>query len=133
MLITADASALWVTSWQAFSDHAWPGAWVNSLFRREGGPLASDLIREAVAITRSEFGDVPAHGLITFVDAAKVRRKRDPGRCYLRAGFSLIDETAGGHGRNPLLVFQMLEPTMPAPLLAPRAQGTFSFECGGAP
>lgn len=26
-------------------------------------------------------------GIVTFVDAAKVRHKRDPGRCYRKAGF----------------------------------------------
>jgi hypothetical protein len=45
VLQTADRSALWVTSWPyaQFVRHAWPGAWVNSLFRNEGNHLSSDL------------------------------------------------------------------------------------------
>ena len=30
--------------------------------------------------------------MITFVDADKVRRKRDPGRCYIKAGFRFAEE-----------------------------------------
>lgn len=46
--------------------------------------------------------------MVSFVDASKVRRKRDPGRCYRRAGFQLVGETKGG-----LLAFQMLPDAMP--------------------
>jgi hypothetical protein len=37
VLLTPDATALWTTSWPfaEYVRHAWPGAWVNSLFRRE--------------------------------------------------------------------------------------------------
>lgn len=39
VLLTPAADALWVSSWPfaEYVRHAWPGAWVNSLFRREGG------------------------------------------------------------------------------------------------
>lgn len=102
--------ALWVTSWPfaEFTKHAWAGAWVNSLFRNEGAGLASELIREAIAATRHNWPEVPALGIITFVDRDKVRRKRDPGRCYLKAGFRRVGETKGG-----LLAFQMLPDEMP--------------------
>jgi len=92
VLLTAAADALWVTSWPfaEYVRHAWPGAWVNSLFRNESPELASELIREAVAATRAMWPEVPTLGLITFVDAAKVRHKRDPGRCYLKAGFRRV-------------------------------------------
>ena len=102
-----------MTSWpfREFTKHAWAGAWVNSLFRREGGPLASDLIRDAVACTRYIYRCRPLpHGMVTFVDASKVRSKRDPGRCYLRAGFKQIGETKGG-----LLAFGMAPADMPEP------------------
>jgi hypothetical protein len=99
---------------------------VNSLFRREDGPhLASDLIRWAVAHTRAKWPHVPDLGIVTFVDASKIRRKRDPGRCYRKAGWSHVGYTAGG-----LHAFQQLpgspagpggEP-MPAPLPTPGAQ-----------
>jgi hypothetical protein len=113
VLLSDDEASVWVTSWPdpAFVQHDWPGAWVNSLFRREGEGLASDMIREAVAITRWRWPAVPELGMVSMVDPAKVRHKRDPGRCYLKAGFRLVGRTKGG-----LLVFQMLEAEMPDPL-----------------
>ena len=88
VLVTTDETALWVTSYPfaEYVKHQWAGAWVNSTFRNEGEHLSSELIREAVAATRCVW-EPPALGMVTFVDASKVRRKRDPGRCYLRAGF----------------------------------------------
>ncbi len=90
--------AVWVTSWQfaEYVKHRWPGAWVNSCFRREGGELASDMIRDALAATRYQWPEVPDLGLVSFIDADKVRRKRDPGRCYIRAGFFYDGYTKGG-------------------------------------
>jgi len=110
-LLTEDAGALWVTSWPfaQYVKHKWPGAWVNSLFRRERGPLASDLIREAVAATRWNWPEAPALGMITFVDARKVHHKRDPGRCYIKAGFHHVGEAKDGK-----LCFQLLPDEMPA-------------------
>jgi hypothetical protein len=116
--VSLDAKSLWVTSWPKaeFVKHAWPGAWINSCFRREGGDhRASDMIRAGVAATRAKWPDVPDLGMVTMVDPTKVESKRQPGWCYLKAGFSLVGETKGG-----LLVFQMLEVEMPeaAPALS---------------
>lgn len=88
VLVSRDSDALWITSYPfpEFVQHAWAGAWVCSVFRNEGPLLSSDLIREAVAVTRSMW-PTPELGMITFVDRSKVRRKRDPGRCFRRAGF----------------------------------------------
>lgn len=118
VLLAIDERALWVTStpFAPYVKHAWPGAWINSLFRNEGAGLASELIREAVAASISILGDPPPLGLVTFVDPGKVRHKRDPGRCYLRAGFSLVGATKGG-----LLAFQLLADKMPAPQSPKRA------------
>lgn len=109
-LVLICAGALWVTSWPLaeYTHHAWAGAWMNTLFRNEGAGLSSDLIREAVAASLWVFGPAPDLGVVTFVDAAKVRRKRDPGRCYMRAGFRLAGATQGG-----LLAFQLLPAAMP--------------------
>lgn len=49
-------------------------------------------------------------GMITFVDARKVRRKRDPGRCFRKAGFREVGATKGG-----LIALQLLPHEMPAP------------------
>ena len=109
VLLTPSADALWVTSWPyaAYVRHAWPGAWVNSLFRREGGLLASDLIVAAVATTRAIW-EPPSMGIVSFVDASKTRHKRDPGRCYRRAGWTHVGFTRGG-----LWAFQQRPEDMP--------------------
>jgi hypothetical protein len=95
---TGPATALWVSSWPfaEYVRHAWAGAWMCSCFRNEGAGLSSELIREAIAVTRSIWGDPPPLGMVTFVDADKTRRKRDPGRCYVRAGFKPCGMTKGG-------------------------------------
>lgn len=97
VLRTPAADAFWITSWPLaeYVGHAWPGAWVCSAFRREPAnpDLASDLIRDAVAATRHRWPDVPELGMVTFVDERKVRRKRDPGRCFIRAGFVVVGRT----------------------------------------
>lgn len=117
---TADNGALWVTSWPKaeFTQHAWAGAWVNTIFRREDGDRASDLITAAVAHTRHKWPGVPELGIVTFIDSAKVRSKRDPGYCYLMAGWKFVGYTKGG-----LLVFQQLPDEMPDPEPTYEAQG----------
>lgn len=100
VLRTPEASALWVTSYP-FAEwvrHDWAGAWMCSLFRNESPAtdLSSDLIREAVAATRWRWPDVPELGMVTFVDRGKTRSKRDPGFCYLKAGFEPVGHTRGG-------------------------------------
>ena len=98
-------SAAWITSWPfaEYVQHAWAGAWVNSLFRNEGEHLSSDLIRWAVAHTRAQWPDVPPLGIVSFVDASKTEPKEVPGWCYRRAGWSHVGYTQAG-----LYVFQQL-------------------------
>lgn len=93
VLLTSFGNALWVTSWQPIIKHAWKACWENTLFRNESDFLSSELIREAVSATRWKWGDPPSDGLITFVDRIKTRHKRDPGRCYRRAGFEVVNES----------------------------------------
>lgn len=103
LLAEPPASALWVTSWPfaEYTKHRWAGAWVCSCFRREAGPTASSMIREAVAATRWAFGDPPSLGMITFVDRDEVRPTivhgvTTFGRTYRLAGFRDDGETVGG-------------------------------------
>lgn len=107
--------ALWVTSTPIaeYVKHEWAGAWVNSTFRNERPDLhrSSDLILEAVAASRFLLGLPPDLGLVTFVDETKTRRKRDPGRCYRRAGFKHVGFTKEDH----LWAFQLLPDAMPPP------------------
>jgi hypothetical protein len=106
-----DAKALWVTTWQRYAQHAWEGAWINTLFRNEGAGLSSELILEAVACTRYHWRDhdEPELGMVTFVNSSAVKPKKDPGYCYKKAGFIHIGETKV-HGH---LAFQMKPEDMP--------------------
>jgi len=107
---TGTGEAFWITSWPfaEYVKHAWAGAWVCSAFRNEAAGLSSELITQALAATKAFFGPPPPLGMITFVDSGKVRRKRDFGRCYLRAGFKPCGFTKGG-----LHAFQILPDEMP--------------------
>ena len=111
VLLTADAGALWVTSWPfaEYVRHAWAGAWVNSCFRRESGPLASELIAAAVAATRAVW-PTPELGVVSFIDPRKTRHKRDPGRCYRKAGWQHVGYTR----KEKLWVYQQRPGAMPA-------------------
>ncbi len=104
-----------------FVGHEWAGAWICSIFRNENaGPLASDMIREALAIFQSPYGygAPPALGCVTFVDPKKVRGvlvrgERVKGFCFMKAGFRLVGETK----RRGLMAWQLLPNDMPAPRL----------------
>src|SRR5262245_4085421 len=109
-------AALWVTSWPyvEMTRHQWPGAWINSTFRREAGERASVLIRQAVAATRWFFGDAPPPGLVTFIDPRHVRPtwRRGAaiyGYCYLKAGFTPVGFTKD----RELWVWQLTPDEMP--------------------
>jgi hypothetical protein len=123
-LVLKTWGAFWVTSWPKpeYVKHRWPGAWVCSAFRREPGcpHRASDLIRDAVAATRWFYPQTPELGMVTFVDARKVKPKRDPGYCYLMAGFEYeLDETEpdvlARTKMDRLLVLRMWPWMMPEP------------------
>lgn len=115
VLLTPEADALWVSSWPfaEYVRHEWAGAWMCSCFRNESPYLSSGLIREAVAATQAYWGEPPTLGMVTFVDPSKVRRKRDWGRCYRRAGFHVCGKTKGGLIALQLMPHEMPEPAMP--------------------
>jgi hypothetical protein len=111
--------ALWVTSWPfaEYVRHAWAGAWVNSCFRNESTTLSSDLILAAV-IESARKWPIPDLGMVTFVDESKTKHKRDPGRCYIRAGFKRVGYTKGG-----LVALQMDADTIRTLAAAPSGAG----------
>ena len=117
VLRTPDADAFWITSWPfaEYVKHAWAGAWVCSAFRNEAPDryLSSELILEAVSATLAVWPVPPDLGMITFVNREKTRRKRDPGRCFRRAGFVPAGETKAG-----LVALQLFPSEMPAPMPA---------------
>ena len=122
VLRTPDLTAAWATNWP-YAEYVhrllYPAAWVCTLFRREADCpyLASELISEAVAVTRWYWGDAPPEGMVTMVDPGKVRRKRDPGRCFRRAGFVPVGTTQSG-----LLVLRLAPEDMPQPVTPDRGQ-----------
>ncbi len=100
---TEAGKAFWVTSYPfaQYVKHRWAGAWMCSAFRNEGAGLASDLIREAVLLTREKYGTPPPQGMVTFIDRSKVRPTMVRGTqtwgfCYKKAGFKEVGETKGG-------------------------------------
>lgn len=113
---TREGGAIWSSSFPKaeYVQHAWAGAWENSTFRNERPDLylSSDLITEAVRLTLWAWGSPPPLGMVTMIDAGKTRRKRDPGRCYRRAGFEHVGYTKGG-----LYVLQLTPDRFPARLV----------------
>lgn len=122
VLRSLDGSAVWVSLWQPRPTHAWPESWANVLFRNEGATRASDLIREAVAITRHEWGEPLRDGFVTFIDPAKVRPKRTPGHCYVIAGWREAGVTTRG------LLVMRLDPTAFGEPVRPREAQCNLFE-----
>jgi hypothetical protein len=131
VLLTEDLAALWITSAPKaeYVQHAWAGAWVCSVFRNErpawkypDGHVSSELVAQALAATRAELGEPPPIGMVTFIDEDKTRRKRDPGRCFRKAGFSLAHTGLLGptlpRTQAGLVALQITGPEMP-PARAP--------------
>lgn len=113
------AGAVWVTSWPftEYTKHAWAGAWVNSLFRKECDGIASEYIRQAVSITRWKWKKIPELGMVSFIDPKeviprKIRGRLTWGHSYFEAGFKHV-----GYTQKGLWAFQMLPEDMPEPLL----------------
>lgn len=65
-----------------------------SFFRNEGTELSSSLILEAEQLALNKWRDTKR--FFTYIDARKVRRKRDPGRCFIRAGWTKCGESKDG-------------------------------------
>lgn len=64
-----------------------------AVFRNEGAGLSSDLIRAADRLAWAKW---PGERHFTFVDPKRTRHKRDPGRCFLRAGWKHAGWTPKG-------------------------------------
>lgn len=87
--VTFEGTAGWISSWPdpEFVDHDFGDAYTCTLFRKECPGVASAMIEAAIQLTEARWGDPPLGGWLTFIDPSKVRHKRDPGRCFRRAGF----------------------------------------------
>ena len=93
-LLTDDAKAVWGVIENL--DPAGGLHWRCAIFRNTGPHLSSDLVREATERTfvywRRKWGGLPPVPLRTEVDPDKTRRKRDPGRCFVKAGWRRLKE-----------------------------------------
>lgn len=90
VLRTALGNAVWVT-WSGVRDDGLQ-AWECTIFRNESDHLSSDMIRAAVTATIGTWGQPPPDGIITYVDASKVR-STNPGYCFKAAGFRRIGKS----------------------------------------
>ena len=93
VLLTEDAKALFV--WRKFISDAGETGINCAVFRNENSNAgkSSDLIEAAKIEAWKRW---PNERLYTYVDPSKVRHKRDPGRCFLRAGFKYCGTTKSG-------------------------------------
>ena len=105
VLMSPAADALFV--WRKFIDDADDGSrspqiGVNcAVFRNESGQRSSYLIAEAVKWARRRWR---TDRLYTYVNPLKIRHKRDPGRCFRKAGWIECGRTKGG-----LFILEFLE------------------------
>lgn len=97
VLLTDDGLAVWGAIENM--DPAGGARWRCSIFRNEGPHLSSVLVAEATRRTYDywtrRFGQLPSVPLQTEVDPLRTRRKRDPGRCFRRAGWTVVGEARG--------------------------------------
>ena len=91
MTIECDAAYIWVRNTTERYDKQ-TGVQC-SFFRNEGRVLSSLLVTEAMHLAWDRW---PAERLWTYVSPTLVRHKRDPGRCFLKAGWRKCGVSKGG-------------------------------------
>lgn len=64
-----------------------------AVFRNESAVLSSELVAEADELAWRRW---PGERHFTYVDPTKTRRKRDPGRCFRKAGWTPCGVSKGG-------------------------------------
>lgn len=100
VLITEDCNALfgWNHSLIERDDHQ---EGVNCfVFRNESSILSSLLIKDADLWAWQRWGKLR---LFTYINAKKIRHKRDPGRCFLKAGWRNC-----GFSKSGLVILELL-------------------------
>ncbi len=100
LLITQDARAIF--AWRKFISADGQTGVSCCIFRNEGteSGLSSDLIKAAMKLAWERW---PGERLFTYIDPRKVRAKRDPGRCFIRAGWKQCGVTKA----RKLLIFEV--------------------------
>lgn len=104
VLLTPDARAMFV--WRKFISADKQDGVNCAVFRNEGAGRASDLIREADVLAWQRW---PGARLYTYVDPKKVRRSRTPGRCFLKAGWRYVRDSAGARAATKARGLLILE------------------------
>lgn len=94
VLISPDALAMFV--WRKFIPKDGQQGVNCAVFRNEGTARSSELITIADSIAWERW---PDERLYTYVNPRAVRHKRDPGRCFLRAGWRHCGWTKKRHYR----------------------------------
>ena len=69
--------------------------WTCTIFRREGGPLASELVLDAERALVSQASSIGPDGMLTYVWESKVR-SQNPGYCFKAAGWTRRGVSADG-------------------------------------
>ena len=101
VLLTPAIDALF--AWRRFEDDCEFGGGHNcAVFRNESTTLSSTLILAAEPFVFARWG---IDRLYTYVNPRRIR-STNPGFCFLAAGWRRVGMTAGGHGRDPLLVLE---------------------------
>jgi hypothetical protein len=114
VLLTQEARAVWGVAENL--DPAGALRWRCTIFRNEARELylSSELVEEATRLTYTfwtrHYRGRPPVPLTTEIDPGQTRRKRDPGRCFRRAGWREIGLTPGGHGRPVLVLLEAPQP-----------------------
>jgi len=97
VMLTADALAVWGAIENL--DPAGNRRWRCSIFRNESMVLSSALIVEATERTYAywtrRYHGLPPVPFTTEVDPTKTLRKRDPGRCFRKAGWTVLGTVRG--------------------------------------
>lgn len=91
LTVPGDAAFIWLHNTAERYDHQ--EGICCTLFRNESAHLSSALILEAEQLAWARW---PGARLFTYVDPGKVRRKRDPGRCFRKAGWQVCGQSQGG-------------------------------------
>jgi hypothetical protein len=110
VLVTPDALA--VFAWRKFKSKDSQVGVNCAIFRNEGAGLSSDLIRRADALAWDRWPAERRH--YTYVNASAIRPKRDPGRCFLRAGWRYVTDDRGQRVRTKKRGYFILELLGPA-------------------
>lgn len=104
VLLTVNCDALWVWVRNRMERYDHQDGVNCAVFRNEGSVLSSDLVREADELAWQRW---PGERHFTYVEDAKIRRKRDPGRCFRKAGWNACGRNADGR----LTLLERLWPT----------------------